>query len=132
MRYDMSVDLRPGSCMKVVITCLTGISVSALVAYGQVAGASSALSSQRAVLDQYCVTCHNQKLKTAGLMLDQLDLAHAGDNAETWEKVVRKLRAGMMPPAGMPRPNAAVYETLTVALENELDRAAAAKPHLVP
>src|SRR5260370_13566914 len=118
--------------MKVIITCLAGISISALAAYGQAVGASSSLSAQRAVLDQYCVTCHNQKLKTAGLMLDQLDLAHAGDNADTWEKVVRKLRAGMMPPAGMPRPNAAAYEALTVALENELDRAAAAKPHLVP
>ena len=62
--------------------------------------AAVSLSSQRAVLDQYCVTCHNQKLKTAGLMLDKLDLAHVGDNAEQWEKVVRKLRAGMMPPAG--------------------------------
>jgi cytochrome c551/c552 len=88
------------------------------------------LASQRAILDKYCVTCHNQKLKTAGLMLDKLDLAHVGDNAEPWEKVVRKLRAGMMPPAGMPRPNAATYEALTVALENELDKAAAAHPHL--
>lgn len=88
------------------------------------------LLSQRAVLDRYCVTCHNQKLKTAGLMLDNLDLAHVGDHAEQWEKVVRKLRAGMMPPAGLPRPNAATYEALTVALETELDRAAAVHPHL--
>ena len=71
-----------------------------------------------------------QKLKTGGLMLDKLDLARVGDNAEIWEKVVRKLRAGMMPPLGLPRPNPAAYEALTVALENELDRAAAAKPHL--
>jgi hypothetical protein len=63
-------------------------------------------------------------------MLDQLDLAHVGEHAEPWEKVVRKLRAGMMPPAGLPRPNAATYEALTVALENELDRAAAPSPHL--
>lgn len=88
------------------------------------------LLSQRAVLDRYCVTCHNQKLKTAGLLLDNLDLAHVGDHAEQWEKVVRKLRAGMMPPAGLPRPNAATYEALTVALETELDRAAAVHPHL--
>jgi hypothetical protein len=88
------------------------------------------LASQRAVLDQYCVTCHNQKLKTAGLLLDKMDLAHVGDQAEAWEKVVRKLRAGMMPPSGLPRPNAAAYDALTVALENELDRAAAAKPKL--
>src|SRR5712692_11804611 len=103
------------------IVCL----FAAAVANGQTAG-----SPQRAVLDQYCVGCHNQKLKTAGLMLDMMDPAHAGDAAEVWEKVVRKLRAGMMPPLGLPRPNTANYEALTVALENELDRAAAAKPHL--
>lgn len=84
----------------------------------------------RSLLDQYCVTCHNEKLKTAGLMLDRLDPAHAGEHAEEWEKVVRKLRAGMMPPAGLPRPGAAAYETLTTTIENELDRAAAAHPHL--
>ncbi|HLW51525.1 MAG TPA: c-type cytochrome domain-containing protein, partial [Candidatus Angelobacter sp.] len=81
------------------------------------------MPSQRAVLDHYCVTCHNQKLKTGGLMLDRLDLARIADSAETWEKVVRKLRAGMMPPLGLPRPNPAAYEALTVALESELDRA---------
>ena len=126
--------------MKFTIGCLASISITAFMAYGQAGGASPApaspslaqptLAQQRPVLDQYCVTCHNQKLKTAGLMLDKLDLARAGDDPNTWEKVVRKLRAGMMPPAGMPRPNPAAYETLTVSLENELDRAAAAKPHL--
>src|SRR5579863_7013007 len=99
----------------------------AAMAQGQTA---PSLAPQRAVLDQYCVTCHNQKLKTAGLMLDKLDLAHVSEHAEEWEKVVRKLRAGMMPPSGLPRPNQAAYEALTVALENELDRAAAAHPHL--
>ncbi len=91
---------------------------------------SNSLLSQRVVLDKYCVTCHNQKLKTAGLTLDTLDLSHVADNAEPWEKVVRKLRAGMMPPAGLPRPNAADYEALTVALENELDRGAVLHPNL--
>ena len=61
-------------------------------------------AAERALLNQYCVTCHNQKLKTAGLELDKLDTAHVADHAEKWEKVVRKLRAGMMPPSGMPRP----------------------------
>src|SRR5581483_6328319 len=92
--------------------------------------APSPLLAQRATLDQYCVTCHNQKLKTAGLMLDKLELSQIGQHPEFWEKVVRKLRAGMMPPAGMPRPKPADYEALTVAIENELDRAAAAHPHL--
>jgi hypothetical protein len=104
------------------MVCLLGSAVNA-----QTAGA---LAPQRAILDQYCVGCHNQKLKTAGLMLDQMDLAKVGERAEVWEKVVRKLRAGMMPPLGLPRPNVPAYEALTVALENELDRAAAAKPHL--
>ena len=101
--------------------------IGACVVFGQ---AAPPVTSQRAVIDQYCVTCHNQKLKTAGVMLDQADLAHVGDNSEVWEKVVRRLRAGLMPPQGMPRPSATAYEALTVALENELDRAAAAKPRL--
>src|SRR5262245_29164873 len=84
----------------------------------------------RALIDQYCVTCNNQRAKTAGLMLDKLDPAHVGQDREAWEKVVRKLRAGMMPPQGMPRPNDATYETLALTLENELDRAAAQKPKL--
>jgi hypothetical protein len=90
----------------------------------------AAALAPRKVIDQYCVTCHNQKSKTAGLMLDNLDPAQAGGNSDTWEKVVRKLRAGMMPPQGIPRPDPAAYEALTVTLENELDRAAAAKPRL--
>jgi hypothetical protein len=65
------------------------------------------------------------------LQLDKLDLSHVGENAETWEKVVRKLRAGMMPPAGVKRPDAAAYEGLRVSLESELDRAAALKPNLI-
>src|SRR5207245_2130714 len=83
-----------------------------------------------ALIDQYCVTCHNEKTKTAGLMLEKMDPSHVAADAETWEKVVRKLRAGMMPPQGMPRPGPASYESLTVALENDLDLAAAAKPKL--
>ena len=58
------------------------------------------VAEPRAIIDRYCVTCHNTKAKTANLMLDQLDLAHLGDHAEIGEKVVRKLRAGMMPPTG--------------------------------
>jgi hypothetical protein len=87
--------------------------------------------AQRKVLDQYCVSCHNQKLKTAGLQLDTLDLAQVGRDSQTWEKVVRKLRAGLMPPQGLPRPDANTYESLTVSLENALDRAAIANPKLV-
>src|SRR5262249_7761735 len=63
-----------------------------------------AASPARAFLDKNCVVCHSEKLKTAGLVLENLDVDHVAANAETWEKVVRKLRAGMMPPASMPRP----------------------------
>src|SRR5215472_15984037 len=104
--------------------------LSAALALGQTAATPPSLSAQRALLDQYCVTCHNQKLKTGGLMLDRLDLSQIADNAETWEKVVRKLRVGIMPPLGLPRPEPARYEALTAAIENELDRATAVRPHL--
>jgi hypothetical protein len=87
-------------------------------------------SVPRAVVDQYCVPCHNQKLKTANLLLDQLDLAHLGDHADIGEKVVRKLRAGMMPPSGMPRPDPVTREKLISWMEGELDRSAVT--HLPP
>jgi hypothetical protein len=117
--------------MKVVARSLIAVSAAFFphLALSQPAPKTAA-AQPRKVIDQYCVTCHNQKLKTAGLMLDTLDLAQIGRDSQTWEKVVRKLRAGMMPPQGIPRPDAATYEALTVSLENELDRAAAAKPKL--
>ena len=91
---------------------------------------ATSAASERALLDQYCVTCHNQRLKTAGLTLDQLDIAQMHDHAEVWEKVVRKLRAGMMPPSGMRRPDAPVMESMITFLEKELDRDAV--PYLTP
>jgi mono/diheme cytochrome c family protein len=91
---------------------------------------SSAVSvSYRQTLDRYCVTCHNERLKTAGLALDTLDLAKIPDSAETWEKVVRKLRTGTMPPQPARRPDHATYEGLIAWLEADLDRAAAAIPN---
>ena len=78
---------------------------------------------------QYCVTCHNQRLKTAGLMLDTMDPAKIPAQAEVWEKVVRKLRAGLMPPPGVRRPDPETYHGLTTWLESQLDTAAKASPH---
>jgi mono/diheme cytochrome c family protein len=69
-------------------------------------------ASQRKLVDQYCVGCHNARLKTANLLLDQLDLARLGDHPEIGEKVIRKLRAGMMPPTGVRRADAATLESL--------------------
>jgi hypothetical protein len=79
--------------------------------------------ARRAMLDKYCVGCHNQKAKVGNLMLDKLDVAHIGpDNAELDEKVVRKLRAGLMPPAKMPRPPADQLNAFITSMESELDR----------
>jgi mono/diheme cytochrome c family protein len=96
---------------------------------GATDGRDAAASTQRAFIDQYCVTCHNDRTKTANLVLDKTDLAQVGDHSEVWEKVVRKLRAGMMPPSGARRPDRASAENFTVWLEAELDRAAVSKPN---
>src|SRR5262245_29913158 len=81
------------------------------------------------IINRYCVTCHNSRLNTAGLALDRLDLRQVSDNGQQWEKVVTKLRTGEMPPPGRPRPDAPAYRAAAAALEHELDRAAAVKPH---
>ena len=83
----------------------------------------------KAFVDTYCVTCHNQRLKTAGLTLDTMDVANVGAHAATWEKVVVKLRAGLMPPAGMRRPEPSVIDDFTSSLETALDRVAEANPN---
>ena len=94
-----------------------------------VAAGLQAQSPPRALLDKYCVTCHNQKAKTAGLMLDKMDVDHAPEGAEVWEKVIRKLKGGMMPPQGMPRPDQAATEGFVANLETALDREAVAHPN---
>jgi len=81
------------------------------------------------VFDKYCVTCHNQRVKTAGLALDVLDLAQIGEHTEAWEKVVRKLRTGAMPPVGRPRPDKSVTDSVATWLEAGLDRAAVEHPN---
>ena len=86
-------------------------------------------SDTRALLDKYCVTCHNERLKTAGLLLDSLDPERVAENGEVWEKVVRKLHGGSMPPAIAPRPEPHVLAGLITWLEAALDRGATAKPN---
>ena len=88
------------------------------------APSAASAPAQRALLDQYCVTCHNDKIKRANLTLEKLDLTTAGDHPELWEKVIRKLRAGVMPPPGMRRPPLKEYEGLRDWLENEMDQKA--------
>ena len=83
----------------------------------------------RALLDRYCVTCHNSRLRTGGLSLDDVDVTQVAAHADTLEKVVRKLRAGQMPPPRRPRPEPAVTKGFVASLETALDRAAAADPN---
>ncbi len=83
----------------------------------------------RALLDQYCVTCHNEKLKTAGLTLQTLDLTAVAPNADVLEKIARKLATGQMPPAGRPRPDKAAADAFVTKLEAALDQSAAGAPN---
>ena len=85
-------------------------------------------SAEQALLNRYCVTCHNERALTAGLAIDAMDLARVGDDAEAWEKIVRKVRTGMMPPNGVRRPERAALDGLASAIAGRLDRAAALAP----
>jgi len=82
-----------------------------------------------ATVKQYCAGCHNAKLKTGGVVLDPAALGQPSNDAETWERAIKQLRARSMPPVPMPRPDAAAYDKVASYLETELDRAAAAKPN---
>ncbi len=122
-----------------VAGCVATLSL-VFVVYGQTAGqpgqsaapGADAVAAQKAIVTQYCMTCHSDRAKTAGMdsarkiNFDGLDIAHVEKNPETWELIVRKLRAGMMPPANARRPDPATYKGLITWLENELDRTAVA------
>ena len=123
-----------GLAFTVSLSVRAGASAEAPAAHEAVAQSSPSTgavppgSSHRRTIDRYCVTCHNQKLKTAGLMLDAADVANPGAGAEVWEKVARKLRTSTMPPPNMPQPSAEERGALQSWLETSLDEAAAAKP----
>ena len=120
------------SCSPLIVGAVVALTASAYVlamtpARSQQPAVSTA-PSHRAVLDRYCVTCHNQRAKTGGLTLDNVDVADVGAHPEIWEKVVQKLHGNLMPPAGKPRPDEATYKGLIAYLETSLDKAAEAKP----
>jgi len=108
---------------RIASVCFFGTCVSSYLA------AQANQQTPAAVFTKYCVTCHNTRLKTAGLVIDPAALTNVSATAETWEKVVRKLRTNAMPPAGAPRPDQATYNAVATFLETELDRASAAKPN---
>ena len=87
------------------------------------------VSAQQDAIKQYCVTCHNDRLKTSGLSLEKADAAHPALDPEMWEKVVRKLQARAMPPQGARRPDEATYRSVQTAIERELDADALAHPN---
>jgi len=83
----------------------------------------------RQVIGQYCVTCHSETLKTAGLVLEHIDLDHISAKSAVWEKVVTKLQSGSMPPSGLPRPEKSVVDGMTSWITTTIDRAAAVSPN---
>src|SRR5215207_2404481 len=110
----------------ILLTALT-IGPSRTVGLQRPASAPDA-AAQQALVQQYCITCHNESAKQGGLSLEKNSIATAGSNPELWEKVVRKLRAGVMPPPGVRRPPLAEYEGLRNWLEAEIDRNAQRNP----
>lgn len=109
------------------MTASVAATLLALALSGPVAGAQAPVGQE--VLDQYCITCHNDRARTGGLALDTHDLNDVAEAPEVWEMVVRKLRGGMMPPAGARRPERAVLDGFVAQLEDRLDAAWAANPN---
>ena len=96
------------------------------------ASQASSASAQRVLLDRYCLTCHTERLAALGTVpvsFDALNTDDVGADAQVWEQVVRKLRLGMMPPAGRPRPDQVTHDAFVTWLETELDQASAAHPN---
>ena len=94
------------------------------------APAAKAVAAQQAIFDEYCMECHSKSARNGNLSIEDLNLSNVADHRKEWEKIVKKLRAGMMPPAGQERPDKETYTGLIVWLENELDRTA--KPYMPP
>ena len=102
---------------------------AAVAASGQTSGGFATPASQRAFLNQYCGYCHNDQLKRGSMTLTKLDLDRIEQSADLVEKMIRKVRVGLMPPPGMPRPNGATMNAFAASLETAVDQAAAAHPN---
>ena len=117
------------------LTVAVGLSATAAFAAAGPARAASAaptsaaIAAQQALVDKYCVTCHNKRQKAAGLLLDETPLVRMAEQADVWEKVVRKLHVGAMPPAGLPRPDEATLNGFATWLEASLDAQSAKAPN---
>ena len=116
------------SCLRTIRWSIS-LATFALIGGAQLAVSSPAETTQRAVLAKYCFTCHNERVRAAGLILEKAGLEDVAASADVWEKVVHKLRTGEMPPAGLPRPDKSTVDSLASWLEASLDHAAALKPN---
>ena len=115
--------------MREVAHILSIFAILAGAAAAQTAGSAPRATPPKAVVDQYCSGCHNDKVRSGEMTLTKLDLAHPEQSAELAEKVIRKVRAGMMPPAGLPRPTPAAALGFVQSIEAGLDQAALAHPN---
>jgi mono/diheme cytochrome c family protein len=128
----LRIRVRHAAVFALLALCLGTLPFSWSTHAAQQSAPPSAVATQKALMDRYCLTCHTQRLKERGtvpIALDSLDLARVGTNAAAWEKVVVKMRAGLMPPAGSPRPDKAAHDAFASWLESELDRNGAARPN---
>jgi cytochrome c551/c552 len=116
------VNRRPGRTALLALLPLLGV-----FAIDHAGSAQSGAADAR-LIKQYCASCHNDEQWSGGLSLEAVDTAHVGQDAKMWEEVVRKVRTGMMPPAGEPRPKPAMLQAFAGSLERELDRAARGMP----
>jgi mono/diheme cytochrome c family protein len=115
--------------MKGIFLFAGGLALTAMVAMSQ--NEASTVESQRALVNQYCSGCHNDSVKSGGFSFTSVDIANPGQNAELAEKVIRKVRSGMMPPAGARRPDEAALKALVSGLESRIDQAAGKQVYVV-
>jgi len=118
-----------GGAVVVGMSCLAATHSGAAGPAQQTAATSPSPSPQRALVDRYCVRCHNPRTNAGGLSLDGIDIDRVGNHPEIWERAVRKLRARAMPPVGSPRPDERTYDELLSYLTISLDRTARANPN---
>ena len=114
--------------LAVVVVVTSPVAVAVVSPQAAVQSADPTVSAEQALVNRYCTSCHSSRMKAGDLVLAGVDVASIADNPELWEKVVRKLRNGLMPPAGSPRPDEATYQRLLSKLQDDLDAAAARRP----
>lgn len=121
--------LMPGTLLVLGLSGCNPQESPAPLASAQTPAASASAQQTREAMDRYCVACHNDSLKTAGLSLDHVDVANVAENQALLEKVVTKLRTGTMPPPNIPGPTGAERQDMIASLETSLDAVAAANPN---